>query len=643
MAVSQGHLIANLNAYALLLLLAAVWPLSPGLAQLPEQSSLFSLAQSALDKSGPTALQAPVFAAAQQQPAQPSSSVVSNQVVAPAPTASNKTDVDVYYVTRMIDRFESFTQKHHSLADQFHTSEQERLEAAILQAAEVTDKSLLEVTATSNEESRLEAQNALNEMQNFISTLKQAMGARGGTSTCLDLTCGLRAYCDFSEVVGARCVCDAGYQGDGFVCNPPTVLSPTSLFQVPIPGIGQRSEAPQVADLSIASLGNGKWLAAVYRDIGNFQRGYVMVGKVHQGGATWSHPQGFSGESQAYGAQIKELNGASGRLALAYRDSNRGGSGILLGAALDPTTLEVILGAPKIFARNQARAIALLALPRGHVAVLFPETVVSSSKNVVAASREVSMHGAALLAKMDPSGAAPEIIGKHRFVSGPVARLSAILLSPTTFVVAYRGGSVSTTGSSSGSNSVSAAAHRTEASAIWGQLRGTELVFDPHPVTLDDGQSQLWARDLSLVQDNMFSYVYHSGNERMTKQAIVRVDPATHRMSVVHGPQVVSHGFTSLIGTVRASVAQQSSRTFTFFNDEGAGKAKARLCGVADSGVTQKCRDLKWGDNMIASGSGTPVGDGRLILVSTCPKGMPYYQFVGLLESKMQIGANNMV
>merc|ERR1719428_1647667 len=113
--------------------------------------------------------------------------------------------VDVYYVVKLLDKFKNYAVKHQALSDVRHGMEMERLQETMENSEDEEDKTLLEASATENEESKLESQNAFNEMLNFVNTLKQAMGAKGSTPPCEDLTCGEHAVCTESIQEGAKC------------------------------------------------------------------------------------------------------------------------------------------------------------------------------------------------------------------------------------------------------------------------------------------------------------------------------------------------------------------------------------------------------------------------------------------------------
>jgi len=541
--------------------------------------------------------------------------------------------VDTYYVSRMSDRFATFAARHQAAVDNFHAAEQDRLEVAIRDAPTADEKSLLEVSAAFNEESRLEAKNAFSEMRNFVNTLKQAMGAVGSVASCSDLTCGVRAFCDEQPGLGAFCRCNDGYEGNGFVCNPPTRFTPHALIE-----FNPRAPFPELADLHIGTF-RGNRVAVVYRDISKRHGGYFMLGRAARDGVRWGEPALFSGDSTAFSPVVAELESGTG-FAIAFRDQDRGGSGMLAGGRYDQSTGNVTMSVAKPFARHQAQGMAVVPLTGSLVAVLFSEHALSGTAAGGVNGRTPvggAMYGSAVLATIDPEGLAqPELLGKQRFINGPVARISATRLSPSSFAVAYRLGDDG------------AATQKTEASVMLGRLRGQELVFGPESLSLEPEQTQIWGRGLTALTPDTFAYTYHSGNEKLTKQAVLRVDPVTQKLIVLRRPEVVANGFSPHVGAVSSALLQDASvsgaqgvasqasplRMFTYFSREGSPKAEARLCGVlADSGQLRDCRDVTWSDREIASAAGAPLGDGRLVFAYTDAKGAPFYQLVGLMDA----------
>lgn len=534
-----------------------------------------------------------------------------------------RSNADVYYVTKVADRFRTFAHKRRLAVDAFHDEERQRLEEAINKAADVKDKDILTMAAVSDEETRMEAQNALNAMTNFITTLKQAMGARGGVSSCDELSCGTHAYCAMSELEGARCVCEQGYEGTGYVCNPPKTLTTLALIHVT-----PNMPPPEVADVHVAMLG-GNRIGVTYRDVAKGHLGYLLVGKAGATEVDWDAPVPFSNQTGAFGPVLASLRGGAG-FAVAYRDTNLGGSGFLLSGTYNATSKALVFGSGRAFARHQAQGMAILPVSESRVIVVFAEHVIGGTSGKLSGG---AMYGAALLAAVFPgSDAPPEFLAKHRFASGPVARISATLLSPVNFVIGFRLGE-------SGQST-----QQMEASCVFGQLHENKLIFDPHVVSLEPAQSQIWARSVAPIDSSTFSYTYYSGNEQVTKQAIIRVDDATHRMLLAQAPKVIGRGFTPYVGTVSAAVLDTQSgelstrqatgpRLLTFHNREGTVYPQGHMCKVSVDGTPTVCRDVEWGTQEIISVGSAAVGDGRLLVVSVDSGGVPYYNLVGFVET----------
>jgi len=547
----------------------------------------------------------------------------------------SKSADDVYYVSRMADKFASFTNTRKKALDEFHVEEQKRLENAVIKATSDADKSLLEIGAETNEESRLEAQNALNQMMNFVTSLKQSMGSGGTAASCRDLSCGERAYCGDSEK-GAKCLCQDGYEGDGFVCNPPSRVTPRALLQGKI-----NEPVPQVADVSVLAL-RDHTIAVVFRDTTKLHKGYMMLGTVGLTGTTWTEPVVFSNESQAYSPSLVQLESPSRKsdlLAISFRDQDRSGTGMILGIHRDVKTNSLSFGPQKAYARNQAQQVALVPVSQRRVAILFSEHVISGVAGRLTGG---TMFGTAALTQVSSDVAvAPEVIGKHRFASGAVSRITVAPLAPDEFVVAFRHGEQD-------------GALKEEASCVVARVLATELVMDPTAVSLEPFETQIWARSVALVQDGVVSYTYHSGNSQLTKQAFLRYDPYTRRLSVLRKPEVIAKGFTPYVGTITTAdvsynlnefgvvvhhddkptfLQKEGPRLFTYYNKGGSDKVQARICKVSNDGLPEKCNEMDWLGHEQLSVNGAAVGDGRVLFVTTDARGTPFYHLVGMLEA----------
>lgn len=513
--------------------------------------------------------------------------------------------VDVYYVVKLLDKFKNYAVKHQALSDVRHGQEMERLQEAMENSDDNEDKTLLEATATENEESKLETQNAFNEMLNFVNTLKNAMGAKGSAPSCEDLTCGEHAVCEDSVLEGAQCKCEDGYEGDGFLCKPPI-----SFTAHPLIPFKTKGPAPQVGEIHITVFQKSR-VAVVFRDISKGEKGYFMLGRAGVAKMAWNYPKLFSNETKAYGPTIVGL--PNGRIAIAWRDQDRGGMGYLMGGEINRKTQTCLLGKSIAFARNQAHGYTMVVLPNSRVAVMYSERVLDAD------GKTKAMHGSAVLAQIQKDGV-PEEMGKYRFAEGAVTRLMATRLSPDSFVVAYRGEAQGDT--------------KEEASVIWAQMKGSELMFDPHPISLAPEETEIWGRDVSLVAKDLFAYSYHAGGEQVTKQAIIKVDPGTHRMAIVDGPMPIDEAPTPYVQSVSLPFAPRTPHTFTYYQKPGSGIARAKVCPITPQGKMRDCTDLNFVGYELSTVAAEPLGEGRLIFVFADTTGTPYYQFVGLFNDE---------
>lgn len=372
----------------------------------------------------------------------------------------------------------------------------------------------------------------------------------------------------------------------------------------------------RMADLKVSTLQEDV-VAAVYRDMVNENKGYLMLGRAAPEGMQWHPPVLFSNQQKAFSPVFIKLNetryGKTGGFAIAFRNADRGGDGLLVGGRISHKSGKVTLGTPKAFARHQAQAMELVSLPDSHVAVIFAE-----HSPRVNGEKALDMYGTALLAQISADDGPMEIKSKDRFATGPVARLSVAPLSPTSFGIAYRQG-----GGEEGA----------EAAAIVGELHKSHIRFNSAAALLEPKQAHILARSLSLVGESTLAYTYHSADEKVTKQAILRDNPKSHRLEVVHGPVVLAQGFSSVLGSAAFSPQnskEASSLLLTVLGHNSPKPAEARLCRISSSGSPGACINLEWEARNLASVSATQVSDGRIVLLSTDSSGNPYYQIAGL-------------
>jgi hypothetical protein len=377
----------------------------------------------------------------------------------------------------------------------------------------------------------------------------------------------------------------------------------------------------KVADLRVSSL-QGDIVAAVYRDVTDGNKGFVVLGRAAPEGMQWHAPVLFSNQSQAYSPVLVQLSEdehgtQNGGIAIAFRTASRGGDGILLGGHISPTSGKIAFGIPKAFARHQAQAMQLISLPDSRVVVIFAEHLFQGQAGEVEGG---AMYGAALLTRVHSNGATPEILSKDRFAIGPIARLNVVALSPTSFGIGYRQG-----GAEAGS-------HFAEAACIVGELHGEHIRFNSEAVLLEPTRSNIWARSLSLVGKNTMAYTYYSADERKTKQAILHADPKSHRLVVTHGPVVLSSEFSPVIGSasfVQEEPSTHDSLLLTVLSHDEAKPAEAQFCKISE-GKPSGCRPLSWNARNLVTVSATAVSGDRIVLVTTDHQGTPHYQVTGM-------------
>lgn len=524
---------------------------------------------------------------------------------------------DVYYIPELLDRFKVFAVQQQALTDRRHDLEIQRLNAAMAAANTSSDKEALNETVHTNVEFRLEAQNAYLQMLNYVNTLKAvATGSDTSARTCKEITCGSYAVCDEGKH-GAKCRCEEGFDGDGFQCFPPHHFTAVGL----VPSLGSKGPKPNVKEIHITAF-NDVHLAVAYRDASKSNRGFVMVGRAGLALVKWGKPESFSGTAKAYSPVVAGLGAAS--LLIGYRDAEKGGSGFIVAGALNATDqYKVLLSTPEVFARNQAQKMSILQLPHNRAALMYAERIVDPEGNVLEA------YGGACLAQVDlPANHSmapppPSVMGKYRFSDVAVSRLSATLLSDTSFVVGYRG-----TKQESGG----ATPPYQEASVVWGQMKDGELAFSPNAVSLEPDTSQIWERGVAVVSATMFAYSYYCGITQEIKMTILKVDPTTHQMAITDGPRRLSAGKSNYVGAINVPFAPEIPHTYTFFEKPGEGVGTAQICRISSMGRIADCAERPFAGYDIDGSaiSGQLLWDGRLIFAFATKTGEPYYQVEAL-------------
>jgi len=533
---------------------------------------------------------------------------------------------DVYYVARILDKLKDYSQKVFFAVKDRTKSENERLEAA--KAAATSDQAAIDEAIQFNKDEETEELLAVREALETYYTSKLAMGSEAGVPDCAFLFCGENAKCVTGKG-GKTCACDTCYVGDGFtctktICADQASVAPMMLVGPPPPGfpIVPRPMPETVKDIQIALVSQGvqERLAVVFRD-GSNDKGSLVVGSVKGMDVAWGDFMPFSADVRAFGPYVAGL--PNGRLVISFRDAPVGGYAFIVGGELQGKTYKATLTAPMALAPAVSETVKLVPLSSSRVACLYPGRTTDEQGHL-----KHIYGGAALLHALE--GGKISILGRYKFANGHmVESIAATALSPNSLVAAYRVVPASTAHKM---GDVSA-----ELSAVWMGMEDDELIIDAKPMQLESDKVDMTIRDVSLVSQNMFSYTYQSKAEQIVKMAVVRVDPATHRMSITGGPQVLGRGDMDFLHSISLPNGAASPTTFSYFQQPNH-TGMAEVCRVSPEGRVADCRDVMWGDQTFQAASGTRMADGRLGMVTVGPFGKMWFQILGPEESGAQVG-----
>jgi hypothetical protein len=512
---------------------------------------------------------------------------------------------DVYYVPNLLTKFKHFAESRLKITDERADLEQNRLQTAIEDSVLPSTKDVLEETLMQSEMSRKEEKNVLDEVLNFVNSVKGVMGSeQKKPETCAELTCGPGAICELMQD-GATCKCDEGYVGDGYVCKQPTSFTPKLLLP--------DDPAVQVSEMHVSEM-KGK-LLVVYHNLAD-EKGYCLVGTVRPATVDWSAPVLFSANASAFspvGAMIPESHGVA-KFVISFRDANTQGAGLVATGILNPgangTFVPVVKGTVP-FARMQSHQTSVLPLPGSRFAVFFAEHAADGLS-----------FGSAMLGQVHGDGI-PELHGAgrgiFRFAESAVTRLTATLLTPESFVLAYRAAADPTADPLT--------VVRGEANVVYGKLAAKDLVFDPHPLALEPSKTEIWDRGLGLLTNNRFQYTYQSGTDEKTYVAVVEVDKLSHRMHVTSKKEIAA-GFTPFSRSIGLAYAPGTPRTFSFYDHNGIGKFTT--CNLNPGGVMEDCVEKTWLSKKAATVSSLALGQSRVFFAFAGSDGIPYYQIAAL-------------
>merc|ERR1719335_329759 len=184
-------------------------------------------------------------------------------------------------------------------------------------------------------------------------------------------------------------------------------------------------------------------------------------------------------------------------------------------------------------------------------------------------------------------------LGNFRFADYAVCRLEVTKLTPKTFVIAARAATtVDEMDSSVHTNQ--------EAMALFGEMSGDDLVYDPNPVNLEPQGKNIWARGVSLIAPNTFAYAYQRGADQKMMLGVVHVNETTHRIKVVHKPSEIRDGFSPYVSMLSVPYTASDPHTLTYY--EGDKGSMVNVCSWnAAKGALNKCEDFMWMQGKVKS------------------------------------------
>eukprot|EP00438_Fugacium_kawagutii_P031628 Skav216552 [mRNA] locus=scaffold1776:340309:358532:- [translate_table: standard] len=439
----------------------------------------------------------------------------------------------------------------------------------------------------------------------MLSMLKKT--SKSGT-TCDQLSCGKHASCA-DTFQGASCLCDEGYIGLGQECRAPSEFAPHLL-------LGEN--AAQAADIHVASFDTNK-VAVVFRDMSKGNAGALVVGTIGEAGDLQLSPLEFftAPGAQAFAPVVAGTDGR--QIAIAWRDDHRQGKCRLRAAALGTSGIrgaEMALswGPAMDFCSDQAHKMSIQSFSPNRIMVLYSDKAKGSEI-------ATESFGNSLLADIGSLGNI-SLLGNFRFTDSAVTRLEATKVSKNGFVLAARA-------SPAADDMNPQVAVKQEAMAMYGELVGEDLVFDPNPVNLEpEGNGQVWARGLSLIAPNTVAYAYQDASKMELKLSVLDIDPQSHKMKVVQDSSTFQKGFSPYVSMLSMPYSASDPYTLTYY--QGEKSAIASICAW-NSGRQQleNCEDFPWLSHKVSTVSGVSVGEGR-VLMSFVAEGTPYYTIFGL-------------
>lgn len=527
--------------------------------------------------------------------------------------------VPVYYTVELLDKLKVDTEARALQEEDRYAYELKLLTAARAAAADENDRNNLADTIAEVQDARMQSRNASANALALYYTAKAALGGKGAPpANCGLLRCGENAECWEADSV-ASCRCKRCYQGDGETCRPSSCAPTSYVARRSLIGNSDSRQIVHIHELHVAVFQKNR-VAVVMRDSTDGDKGVLRIMSIGSIGANIGESQFFSVDGPAFGAKVSALD--NGRLLVSYRDKNSNGEGFVVGGQADATKLSAVLRDPQPFAREQSFDVALVKLPSSRVVCLYAGTIENTT---IEGSKQ--LFGGAMLMQILEGGLI-SFVGKYRFSHGQrVSQLAATLVTPTSFIVAYRAQPQFDT------DAVPGQSH--ELSISWIGLTDGELAVSPSPLFIEPGLTEMWDRDVSLVSANLVACSYQSGSEKLTKLVIVKVDPATHQLEQVGTPHIIGQGAATHVKSVSLDAGIAGPHSFTFLQYRNQ-LSEAETCRVSPSGQVGKCGHAAWSRSELYAMSSARLDDGRLFVAYVDAEYAPFFEAFGTHEFLQQ-------
>jgi len=502
-----------------------------------------------------------------------------------------------------------------------HEMETERLAAAMNATSDNPTSIALSASMTTNDNNFKDAHKITSSIQRYAKDFTMVLEATNeGGATCKDINCGVHAACT-NTMLGAQCVCNEGYVGDGQNCNAPVAFVPNRLLQDGISGI-----SPKVADIHVAVFAANR-VVSVWRDESHAGAGRMMTGDVAGTGVIeWGAPEKFTWNGKAYDPVVVGTP-MGNSFVVVWRDNNKHGTcwmraGVLGATGIRGADLHITWGQWTTFCENQAHRMTLMSLPPNKVVVIYPD-------RTQATLRKVSQSfGNSILVDVGSKGELVTV-GNFNFAEQPLTRVEVTKLTPSSFVIGAR--------SAPAEDEMNPGVQvKQEAVAIFGELMdGDKLVYDPNSLSIEPQATDIWARGLGLVAPNTFGYAYQMGKTLETRLAVVHVDPSTHKMRTTM-KTAIHQGNTDYVQMIPVPYTASDPHTFVYYRSQdpktGAAHSSANICTVTKTGEIKECEEFPWLLSDVSSVSAARLGSGRSLFVFTNKKGVPFYSVVGVAK-----------